>query len=492
MYERSYKSLSQHPLPKWYDDAKLGIFIHWGLYSVPAWAEPGHINDLIKEYGHGPHFYHNSYAEWYQNTYALEGSPAHQYHQKKYGNQMVYKDFQQDFEKEAENFKATSWAKDFKEFGAKYVVMVTKHHDGYCMWPSQVAHPLCDHYKASRDYVGELTKAVRDQGMEMGMYYSGVIDWSVRFTPSVDTYTLSKNFQHDKNYIQYATDQYKELIDRYQPAVLWNDIGYPWGYDLKDLMSYYYNKVPGGVINDRWEQELIPKAKLLQPIVKWVCEKIDKKTKQIEFNTKDHKKFWFDYKTQEYSSYEEKQNFKWEIIRGVGHSFAYNQLEGPEHMLTGKDLIYLLVDTVSKNGNLLINVGPKPDGTLPEMQEKPLRELGAWLKVHGQSIYGTRPHRIATQQSKEGYTIRYTRNGKIIYMFAFGVEGSIITVSDEVIEGETVKEIRRTENDKQLAWDLENYKLNVELREFKINLSEDTGVSTGRQDIPHVIQIELE
>lgn len=429
-YEEKYGSLSTHKIPRWYDDAKLGIFIHWGLYSVPAFAEPGDINDKIKKFGHGPHFYFNPYAEWYHNTYQLKGSQAQEYHNKTYGDDFDYKDFQPLFEEKANTLDARAWAKDFKDFGAQYVVMVTKHHDGYCLWPSEVENPETKNYYSKRDLVGDVFQAVRDEGLRMGVYYSGVIDWSVRNYPASNTYTLAKNYQHDKDYIEYADAQYKELIHKYKPDVLWNDIGFPRPYDLNTLFAHYYNNVPEGVINDRWEQDFIPKAKVLQPIVKLVCNRIDKKTKQIEFNVGEHTKYWYDYKTPEYSSYEDRTAFKWEMIRGVGDSFGYNRMEKNEDMLTGSDMIKLLIDVVSKNGNLLINIGPKPDGTIPELQRQALKELGYWLSKSGEAIYGTRPHTTCMSHTAQGTEVYFTRKDNKLYIILMGELKERLTIKN--------------------------------------------------------------
>lgn len=455
-YLPSRGSLSTHKLPEWYQDAKLGIMIHWGLYSVPAWAEPGDINDLIKTVGHGPHFNHNPYAEWYNNTYLLADSPAKEYHEKKYGKEFMYSSFQEEFESSSRNFDADYWAGLFHEFGAKYVVMITKHHDGYCLWPSDVKNPTTDNYYSKRDFVGELTSSVRNKGMKMGLYYSGVLDWSVLHIPMTSGYTFSRNFQHSQSYIDYATNQYKELIDKYNPSIIWNDIGYPSGYDLNELFSYYYNRVPDGLINDRWTQYNIPKNPLLQPLIKLICWNMDRNTKQVELSKPDRSKFWCDYFTTEYSTHDEIMPYKWEMIRGIGHSFGYNSEEIGSDMLTGKQLIYMLIDTVSKNGNLLINIGPKPDGTIPDSQLQPLRELGDWLKKNGDAIYETRPYQTPMAKTTTNDDIRYTIKDNILNIIILNdVDNEIVipnftSTVEELIDTNNISIIRWRQNDNNL------------------------------------------
>ncbi|WDV46314.1 alpha-L-fucosidase [Clostridiaceae bacterium M8S5] len=467
-YQASYKSVSTHKIPKWYEDAKFGIFIHWGLYSIPAWAEPGDINEKIKNHGHGPHFYHNSYAEWYKNTYQLEGSKAKEYHMNTFGKHFDYNDFQKDFEKKGSFMDPKTWAKIFKEIGAQYVVLVAKHHDGYCLWPTKQTNPVTSNFYSKKDYVGEITEAIRAEGMKIGVYYSGVIDWSVRNYPSKNTYTLAKNFQHNAKYIKYATNQYKELIDTYKPSILWNDIGYPCGYDLNKLFSYYYNNVPNGVINDRWEQDYVPMNPLLQPLVKLVCWNIDRKTKQIEFNVSDKEKFWFDYKTPEYSQYEEKTCFKWEMIRGVGDSFGYNQNETIDNMMEARELIHLLIDVVSKNGNLLINVGPRADGSIPDIQLEPLKEMGKWLTVNGDAIYGTRTFERATGTTADGKPVRFTQKNDAVYAIILGSLDNTLII--EGLESHFIKSVTVLNGSKVKRWanDGKRVIINLEVSEQSI------------------------
>lgn len=181
------------------------------------------------------------------------------------------------------------------------------------------------------------------------------MDWQYASTPIIDDYDLDNPPNVTASYADYAYNQVIELIDKYKPSVLWNDIGWPKKGldDLPMLFAYYYNHVEDGVVNDRWSD------------------------------------VWHDFTTKEYKLGNMDLENKWENCRGLGLSFAYSAEEDESHILSRRELITLLVETVSHNGNLLINVGPKADGTIPEIQAQRLKEMGAWLKKNGEAIYGT-------------------------------------------------------------------------------------------------------
>ena len=385
-YEASWMSLNQHPVPQWYEDAKFGIFIHWGLYSVPAWAPTLHGNKMGFDWSRleadpGYWFRNNPYAEWYLNTMSMKDSPTWKHHVEKYGANFDYYDFVPIFNRESQKWDPEQWAELFKEVGAQYVVLVTKHHDGFTMWPSSVHNPHRnpDRQGAQRDIVGDLTRAVRAQGLKMGLYYSGGLDWSFVGPPIQNFQDLFAHVPQSDEYAQYADAQVRELISRYQPSVLWDDISYPKKGDLAHIFAEYYNRVPEGVINDRF---------------------------QVEHS---------DFTTPEYMQYAKIVEKKWETCRGLGFSFAYNQDEGPEQVLSPAELVRLLVDIVSKNGNLLLNIGPKADGTIPDIQVERLRALGHWLGMNGEAIYGTRPWVRPQGKTQDGVSIRFTQKADSVY-----------------------------------------------------------------------------
>ncbi len=395
-YEPTEESVRQHAVPAWFEDAKLGIFIHWGLFSVPGWASVAHnLHEIMENGDWETWFRNNAYAEWYANTIKLEGSPAQEYHQETFGD-MPYTGFAPMFNEAITAWNPDAWARTFERVGAQYVVLVTKHHDGFLLWPSEHPNPFNQNYQADRDIVGELTTAVRGQGMEMGLYYSGGLDWTFNPVPIRDITTLTSNIPQGEDYVAYADSHWRELITRYQPMVVWNDIGYPAAANVPSLFADYYNAQPDGVINDRFAQHQTPQAQEgnVEPLAAGLH---------------------YDFRTPEYSSYSTIMPYKWEACRGVGFSFGYNQNETDADHLNTDELIRLFVDIVSKNGNLLLNVGPMPDGTIPALQMQRLDALGAWIEVNGAAIFGTRPWIRAEATTTEGIGVRFTQKDDTLY-----------------------------------------------------------------------------
>ncbi|MGH9018265.1 MAG: alpha-L-fucosidase, partial [Acidimicrobiales bacterium] len=254
-FEPTWESVRTHRVPQWYQDAKLGVFLHWGLYSVPAWApQVPDIQTILKERSPAWMLRNNPYAEWYANTVRLRGSPTRRHHDAVFGPDVAYDDFVPEFDRRSSTADLDALAAVCRRAGARYVVLTTKHHDGFCLWPASRPHPAKGAYHSRRDLVGDLTAAVRDQGMRMGLYYSGGYDWPYNgvVMKSLGDVLLAAPWKD--GYAEYATAHVDELIDRYRPSVLWNDIGWPLGGDLAALFARYYNAVDDGVVNDRWLQ----------------------------------------------------------------------------------------------------------------------------------------------------------------------------------------------------------------------------------------------
>ncbi|MGH7895377.1 MAG: alpha-L-fucosidase [Candidatus Binatia bacterium] len=395
-YAPTAESLAAHPLPAWFDDAKFGIMVHWGIFTIPAWAEtvidPGEwlcCGKLLEPPGYGREFFtHIPYVEWYPNTILIDGSPAQLHHATTYGAGFPYENFRPQFEAAATAWSADAWAELFREAGARYVVLVTKHHDGFALWPTAVPHPTRSGWNMARDVVGELSGAVRSRCMRMGLYYSGGFDWSIQPGPVETVLDALTVMPQTPEYVAYADAQWRELIDRYHPAALWNDIGYP--ADPFPLFADYYNAVPDGVINDRFS---------------------------LLAGTTHH-----DYVTPEFTVLTDISTTKFETVRGMGRGFGYNQNETEADLETADGLVRLLVDVVSKNGNLLLNVGPMADGTVPTAQMDRLLAIGAWLQVNGAAIFGTRAWTRAEGVTGDGTPVRFTvsRDGARVYAAVLG------------------------------------------------------------------------
>ena len=260
--------------------------------------------------------------------------------------------------------------------------------------------------------MGELTAAVRDQGMKMALYYSGGLDWAFNEARVEQIPDVWGTIVQEPEFVEYSIAHWKELIDRYQPSIMWNDIGYPAAADLGELFAYYYNAVPDGVINDRFTQSRVSTPTPGEPLA-------------------PPRGPHYDYVTPEYATFDEIQEQKWECCRGIGHSFGYNRAEGDEQLLAEDELIHLFVDIVSKNGNLLLNVGPMADGAIPENQAERLRSLGRWLDVNSAAIFDTRPWQRAEGTTSQGLGIRFTTKGDTLYATLLGTPAE----SEIVIEG---------------------------------------------------------
>ena len=182
-YQPTSSSLKSHQVPEWYHDAKLGIFIHWGLYSVPAFAvtDEGDMQAMIARKGIKYFYTNNPYAEWYLNSTRIPKSPADLYHLENYGAQFSYDEFEDMFNDQSRSWNPNEWADIFASVGAQYAVITSRHHDGFRMWPSDQPHPKKKTYTAARDIVGELKTGLESRGLKLGIYYSGILDWS--FTP---------------------------------------------------------------------------------------------------------------------------------------------------------------------------------------------------------------------------------------------------------------------------------------------------------------------
>lgn len=371
-YTADWASIDSRPVPAWFEDAKFGIFIHWGLYSVPAWAPTkGHVYD--------------KYAEWYWSK--MQGDKPvnklfREHHQQFYGNNVQYTDFVKDFK--AELFNPSDWAEIFRESGAKYVVLTSKHHEGFALWPSaQSWNWNSVDAGPHRDLAGDLMKAVKAKGLRMGYYYS-LYEW---FNP---LYKQDVNKYVDEHMLP----QLKDLVVRYKPDVVWTDG--EWEYPSAtwkspEFLSWLYNESPVKnevVVNDRWGKETRGK----------------------------HGGFY----TTEYDLVHEgdasgmKMAKPWEECRGIGGSFGYNRSENLEDYSSASQLIHILVDKVARGGNLLLNIGPAADGTIPVIMQQRLKEIGDWLKVNGESIYDTRSWNAAPAVNKDT-KLFYTRKGNDLY-----------------------------------------------------------------------------
>lgn len=369
------------PCPAWYARPQLGIFIHWGMWAIPAWAPRGtSITDLFRD-DYDNAFALGPYAEWYPNALAVPGSPTAIRHAELYGDQ-PYSAFREPFEAAAEAFDAEAWADLFEAAGASYVVFVTKHHDGFCLWPTEVENPHRPSWHSRRDFVGELAGAVRRRGIRFGLYYSGGLDWTFHHVPISNLGDMFACVPPGKDYRAYAAGQVRELIARYRPSVLWNDIAWPDGRDLPGLFADYYAAVPDGVVNDRWLGETGFFDGLRDPAGRAMFNAAVKArlAQGGDGSSGDPPSHHYDFRTVEYADGHDMGDAKWESTRGLGLAFGYNANEDTGDYMTGEGLTALYRDVTGRGGNLLINVGPRADGTIPDVQAEPLLALGRAIR----------------------------------------------------------------------------------------------------------------
>lgn len=381
-------------VPAWYRDAKLGFFVHWGLYSVPAWGTPPGSVPVPAEDA----YTHHQYAEWYANTVRIPGSPTRRFHEETYGVGVSYEDLADLWT--VDGFDASTLVGELVSAGGRYVVPTTKHHDGFCLWGTATTPFNALRRGPRRDLIAEIADATAAAGARLGLYFSGAHDWHVADHPPIESDTdLFRYRRNDGSFARYAATQLRELVERFRPAVLWNDIDWPDagktdGPDgLAALLREYLAAVPDGVVNDRWG---VPAHGFL---------------------------------TREYSHVPETMAVPWEATRGLGWSFGHNRNEGPEQTVSERELIHLLVDVVSKNGNLLLNVGPRADGSLPELQRERLRALGRWMAVNGEAVYGTRPWR----RHGDGAETAYTRRDDDLYVHVLDPARTEITLAADLV-----------------------------------------------------------
>ncbi|MEV0589033.1 alpha-L-fucosidase [Nonomuraea sp. NPDC050310] len=394
-YRPTYESLARHQVPQWFEDAKLGIFITWNPSSVPAFAP--------KEGRPAG----SPYAEWYwKELQQNKSGPTFRHHSETYGPGVVYDDFLRQWK--GEKFDPRAWLSLFKAGGAKYYTLVTKHHDGVALWDTATSDRNSVKYGPGRDIVKELVETNnREFGLKNGLYYS-MPEWFHPNMPKVGGGwfggTGPKNWLtgEDVPYTGYKpiTDyvrdhqapQLRELIDRFSPDVIWCDIG---GFDVDDspnVHAYYFNKAA-------------------------------EQGKEVAVNNRCGSKVPHDFTTPEYAVEPTIKKTKWEASRGIGRSYGYNAAELPADYLSADQLIDSFVDIVAKNGNLLLNVGPKADGSIEATQDQRVRELGAWLKVNGEAIYGSR-YWTQAEDPGAGVPVRFTTQPHAFYATALAWPGA--------------------------------------------------------------------
>ena len=455
-YQAEWGSLDTYQVPEWYKDAKFGVFIHWGVYSVPAFG-----------------------SEWYPRQMYLEGSAENKHHVATYGalNKFGYKDFIPMFK--AEHYDPDAWAKLFKAAGFKYVVPVFEHHDGFTMYDSGLSDWTAMKMGPHRDLVGDLAKSIRAQGLHLGASSHRIEhDWFLEGGRSDDADVNDPKYaafygpahtQHgglggseslldNWTYVspQYANDwlaRDAEIVEKYHPDIMYFDwwIGQPAVRPyLAKFAAFYYNeslaeKHPVGVIN--YKTYAMETGSGVLDLERGQLAAI--RPLYWQTDTSISNKSW---------GYIENDTFK-----------------------TPEFVVHQLADIVSKNGNLLINIGPRSDGTIPDQVQHVLLAIGGWLDVNGEAIYGTRPWRVFGEgptKVQEGqfhdtdtkpYTaedFRFTTKGETLYAIELGwPKGgeAIIHTLGKQVGSERVRSVSLLGSSKKVSFEQETDGLHLKL-----------------------------
>lgn len=405
-FEPTWMSLTKYQVPEWWRDMKFGIYFHWGPYSVPA-----------------------EKSAWYAHWMYEDGHPLRKWHEQTYGPlwKFGYKDFIKDLT--GEHFDAMEWVKLFKEAGAQFAGPVVEHSDGFAMYDSDLTHWDCVEMGPKRDITGEMRDAVKAHGLKFIVTYHRhwLYAWYPTWNRNMDCgdpkyrglygpkvpkgafemglTTEEKKHFPDNKFNQEWLDRLEEIMDKYQPDIIWHDnkmdiIGEDY---RQKFLADYYNKAK------EWGKEVV---------VTYKANDLAKGSAVLDL---------------ERSRMSDMKPFPWLSDDSIDWK-TWCHVKEPHYKTTDR-LIDFLVDCVSKNGAVLLNVTPRADGVMPEGVVKRLKEMGAWMRVNGEAIYGTRPWKIygegpqkiveghlsEDQNEDAGYKdIRFTTKGEKLYAIALG------------------------------------------------------------------------
>lgn len=438
-YQATWESLAKYKTPDWFRDAKFGIFIHWGVYSVPAYG-----------------------SEWYPRNMYLAGTPEYKHHIETYGPQSKfgYKDFIPMFK--AEKFNPQAWVALFKKAGAKYVVPVAEHHDGFAMYKTSLSKWNAFDMGPHRDVIGELAAEIKKQGLIFGLSSHRIEHWwffngGRKFDSDIldDKYNAYYGPAHEQDETmspEFMNDwmlRDVELVNNYQPQLVWFD----WWIEQpalepyrKSFASFYYNK---GL---EWNKEVVINYK---------------------YNSYPEGTAVLDVERGKLSAI---RPLPWQTDDAIG-----NQSWGYTTTNTFKDARYVvtnLIDIVSKNGNLLLNIGPKADGTITDEETKTLLGTGKWLDVNGEAIYETRPWKIYGEgptksasgsfaDQKEPFNandIRFTTKGNVLYAIALGLPQKALSIKALSLKAGSGKiaAVKMLGSDQKVTWKQKDNELVIE------------------------------
>ncbi|KAF2713797.1 glycoside hydrolase family 29 protein [Pleomassaria siparia CBS 279.74] len=446
-WDTSYESLILHESPAWFDAAKFGIFIHWGPYAVPSWG-----NSTPYE----------SYAEWfwwYSTHSAADRSGFRNYRLRIFGPEWNYDDTFPEFT--AAQYNPQEWVDLIADAGAKYFVITTKHHDGFALFDAgRTTNRTALHYGPKRDLVRELFDAAKEYQPELkkGTYFS-LPEW---FNPSWGKYGFAQYDRPDSTTHPgiIARNPFTNLTEPYTGHVEVEDFIEDVMVPQMDILAYEYESdimwcdagASNGTANfaARWFEYARVEGRDVT---------INSRCGTVEAN---------DFDTPEYATFSTAQRRKWESNRGMDpFSYGYNQATPDSAYMNATTLIATLVDMVSKNGNLLLNIGPKADGTIPQVEIDNLRQAGAWIKTHEEAIFNTTYWFWKAEVRNETTNVRFTQADDAFYILSLEkpVDGKLVVQAPiPILKGDLVSLVGN-ENDEYLEWEMDNEVLTIQIDE---------------------------
>ena len=401
---------------EWWRDARFGMFIHWGVYAIPAGMYNGEevpgIGEWIMKRGKIPVDQYEAMAKSWNPT----------------------------------QFDADSWVKLMKNAGMKYMVITSKHHDGFALWDSEVSdYNIVDYTPNDTDILRELSDACKKYGIRFGLYHS-IMDWhhpkaQRNYYMGGKENEVTENKEDFADYYEnYLKPQLKELIENYDPEIMWFDGEWVKVYTHEqgqDLYQYVRSLKPDILINNR----------------------VDKGRKSMQGMNKDDMQYAGDFGTPEQEILEGTSSMDWESCMTMNDTWGFKKND--DNWKSTELLVHNLVDVAAKGGNYLLNIGPKADGTIPQPSVERLKAIGEWLTINGEAIYGT--DKLSSDNYKQGELIRFTRKKGENLLYGITLEKPEGEINFKYLKPDEGSEVFLLGYDQPLEWNYTDKGLTVSI-----------------------------